>query len=259
VATDQVVRRAIVRPPSAALGRCELSYLDRCAIDVERAVAQHAAYVAALRALHVEVEVLAPEAELADATFVEDPAVVVDEVAVITNPGVASRRPEVPTVAAALAKWRTLVHIAEPATLEGGDVLVAEKKVFVGRSKRTNAAGIEELGALLAPHGYQVQGVELDGCLHLKTAVGYLGDGVFLVNDTWLDASVFGGEQVAVDSAEPFGANAVPVNGVLLVPASAPRTAKRLAERGYEIVTLDIGELEKAEAGLTCMSLRFRG
>jgi dimethylargininase len=259
VATEhEVTRRAIVRPPSAALARCELSYLDRRAIDVDRAVAQHAAYTAALRDLGVVVDELPPEPDLPDATFVEDPAVVLDELAVIARPGVASRRPEVPSIAAALERWRALAPIEAPGTLEGGDVLVADKTIFVGRSKRTNAQGIEQLRTFAAPHGYTVQAVDLGDCLHLKTAVAYLGRGVFLVNARWLDPAVFAGTTIHVDADEPFGANAVPVNGAVLVPASAPRTAERLSDN-YDTRSLAIDELEKAEAGLTCMSLRFRG
>jgi dimethylargininase len=239
------------------LGACELSFLERVTIDVDRALAQHRAYVAALEALCVAVEALPPEPDLADATFVEDPAIVLDELAIICRP-VASRRPEVPSIAAAVARWRALVHIDEPGTLEGGDVLVVDRRVFVARSQRSNAAGIAQLAELVAPHAYTVEPVDISGCLHLKSAVSHLGDGAFLVNPTWIDAGVFAPRaSIDVDPAEPFAANTVSFDGTVLMPASAPRTIDRVRAMGFEVVPVAVDELEKAEAGLSCMSLRF--
>ena len=175
-------RIAIVRPPSAALARCELTHLARHPIDVARAVAQHATYAALLRDLGAEVEVLPPEPDLPDAVFVEDVAVVLDELAVITNPGAPSRRPEVDGVAAAVARHRPVHRMPAPATLDGGDIVVVDRTLYVGRSTRTNPEGVAWLRAVLGPYGYTVTAVDLGPCLHLKSACTYLGEGVVLTN-----------------------------------------------------------------------------
>lgn len=248
--------RAIVRPPSAAISRCALSFLERQPIDFARALEQHAAYVGALRAAGADVRTLPPQDDLPDAAFVEDTAVVVDECAVITRPGIESRRPETATVAAALAEVRPLVSIHQPGTIEGGDVLQVGRTLFAGQTPRTNAEGTRQLAAALAPYGYDVIAVTPAGCLHLKSAVTCIGTETVLVNPEWIDIDVFSRWRcVPVAPEEPFGANALLVGGVVHVTASAPLTRRKLDALGFTTAALDTSEFEKAEAALTCLSL----
>ena len=249
---------AIVRPPSPALSRCELTFLERQPIDIERASAQHYAYVAALRAQRCTVNVLPPEEDLPDAAFVEDAAIVLDECAVITHPGVESRRGEVDAVAVALEAHRPLHRIAAPGTIEGGDVLRVGRTLFAGRTARTNEDGIRQLVEFVAPYGYEVVAVDLHGCLHLKSAVTYAGRETVLLNPEWVDVGVFARWQaVPVAQEEPYGANVLLVSDTLHVAASAPQTQRKLEALGFRTVALDTSEFEKAEAALTCLSLLF--
>ena len=250
--------RAIVRLPSPALSRCALTFLDRQAIDFERALAQHAAYVSALQTSGSDVCILPPEPDLPDAVFVEDTAVVVDECAVITRPGIDSRRPETETILAALTAVRPIVRITEPGTLEGGDILRVGRTILAGQTPRTNAEGTRQLAAALGPHGYVVVPIEPAGCLHLKSAVTYIGDETVLVNPAWIDVDLFSRWQcVPVAPEEPFGANALLAGGIVHVAASAPRTRRKLDALGFRTEAIDTSEFEKAEAALTCLSLLF--
>jgi len=249
---------AIVRPPSDALARCELTHLAREPIDLALAREQHAAYAALLRDLGARLVVLPPEPDMPDAVFVEDAAVVLDEIAVITRPGAPSREPEVASVAAALAGFRPLARLTPPATLDGGDVLLVERTLYVGRSSRTNPAGIEQLAGHLAAHGYTVRPVPVDGALHLKSACSYLGRAVLLANPQWVDATAFPGLTILpVDPAEPRGANTLRVGGTIVMAEGFPRTRGRVEAAGFAVRTLALSELQKAEAGGSCMSLLF--
>ncbi len=247
---------AITRKVSPALARCELTHLERVPIDLDLAAEQHEAYELALAALGCRVVSLPAEPELPDSVFVEDVAVVVDEVAVITRPGAPSRRRETPAVAVALARYRPLAVIEPPGTLDGGDVLRLGPRVLVGASGRTNAEGIARLGALLAPHGYAVEAVPVTGCLHLKSAVTQVAPDAVLVNPGWVDLAAFGGfATIAVDPAEPYAANALMVGGAAILPAAFPRTAERLERAGVRLVPVDVSELAKAEGAVTCCSI----
>jgi dimethylargininase len=238
------------------MARCELTHLARQPIDVELARRQHADYEALLAELGCEVERVAPAPELPDSVFVEDTAVVLDEIAVLTRPGAPSRRDEVEAVGAALARHRPLVEIFAPATLDGGDVLRVGRRVFVGLSARTDEAGIAQLTRHLAPHGYEVVGVPLDGCLHLKSAVTLVAPGVLLLNPSWVDgASLVGHERIEVDPGEPFAANALRVGETVVLAATFARTRARLEAAGIEVRTVDVSELAKAEGGVTCCSI----
>jgi dimethylargininase len=250
---------ALTRDISPALQECELTHLAREPIDIERARRQHDAYEDALRGLGCEVRRLSAGPNMPDSVFIEDTAVVLDEVAVITRPGAPSRRGETAAVADALAAHRPLVHIEAPGTLDGGDVLVAECTVFVGRSERTNEAGIEQLRDAVAGFGYVVRGVPLHGCLHLKTAVTHVGGGRLLINRGWVPAEAFAGwELIDVEPGEPFAANALRVGGRIIHPDAFPRTRSRLEAHGLEVVPVPADELAKAEGGVTCCSLVFR-
>jgi len=252
------MRMAITRAVSEALARCELTHVVRAPIDLERARAQHAAYEARLAALGCEVVRLPAEPTMPDAVFVEDAAVVLAEVGIVARPGAAPRRAEIYTIAPALEPYRTLVEIQPPATLDGGDVLVVDRMIFVGRSTRTNDAGRAQLTGAVAPFGYDVRPVNVRGCLHLKSAVTDVGAGRLLLNRDWVDAGAFGDfELVDVDPAEPFAANALRVGDTVIHPEPFARTRARLEQRGVRVEPVDLSELAKAEGGVTCCSLIF--
>jgi len=250
---------AYTREVSPTLADCELTHLAREPLDVARAAQEHEAYEALLSRLGATVRHLPAEPTLPDAVFVEDTAVVLDEIAVITRPGAASRRPETPSTAAALAAHRSLAHIQEPGTLDGGDVLVAGGRVFVGVSSRTNRVAIEQLDAVLRPFDYDVIPVCFDGCLHLKSCVTQVADDLVLLNPAWVDPRVFAGYRaVAVDAAEPHAANALALGGSVIHPRHFPRTRARLEAEGLRVAPIAMSELAKAEAGVTCCSILVR-
>ena len=249
---------AVTRAVSPEINRCELGFLPRQEIDVAKAIEQHHCYEACLRELGVEVISLPAEPGLPDCMFVEDPAVVVNEVAVMTRMGVESRRAEANRLSTMLARFRPLKWLREPATLEGGDVLRLGSTLYVGLSARTNQAGIDQLAAILKPFGYTVHAVAVRGCLHLKSGCCAIGEHRILANRGWVDTSAFSGcEIIDVPPEEPAAANVLTIADTALVPAAYPRTAEMLEGLGWRVRRLDISELMKAEAGLTCSSLLF--
>ena len=247
---------ALTRAVSPTLADCELTHLERLVIDVERAAAQHAAYEALLRSLGVVVVPVSAAPEHPDAVFVEDTAIVLDDVAVITRPGAESRRGELDGVASMLANYRQLLTMSAPATLDGGDVVRMRRTLYVGRSGRTNDAGIEQLRRLVAPHDYRVVAVDFAGCLHLKSAASAIADDTVLLNPAWVSASAFPGrDAVVIDASEPHGANALRIGDSLIYSSEYPRTAAKLAQRGLRVCEVDLSELAKAEGAVTCCSL----
>ncbi len=233
-----------------------MGYLPRRSIDFQKASEQHTLYEACLAELGLSVLQLAPEPELPDAVFVEDTAVVVQELAVMTRPGAASRRPEVESVARMLSRYRPLRWIQDPATLDGGDVIHADRTLFVGTSLRTNAEGIRQLAHEVAPLGYAVESVDMRDCLHMKSACCHLGHGTVLANRAWVDTTALRGFRIVdVAPQEPWAANVLVIGETVVMPASFPATARMLANMGWNVRPLDVSELMKAEAGVTCMSL----
>ena len=249
---------AITRAVSPSINRCELTFLDRQEIDLARAREQHRRYEDCLRELGVRVISLPAEPDYPDSIFVEDPAVVVDEVAVIANLGVESRRGEAESIARALGYFRALMFIGEPGTLEGGDVLRMGRRVFVGLTPRTNARGAAQLSAVLTPCGYSVETVQLKGCMHLKSGCTALSDTAILANREWVDTAVFDGiEIVDVAPDEPHAGNVLRIGETVVMAESFPKTRETVERLGYRVKTLDVSELMKAESGLTCSSLLF--
>lgn len=249
---------ALVRPVSASLPACALTHRAREPIDVARAREEHAAYVHLLADLGATVVTLAAADELPDAVFVEDTAVVLDEVAVITRPGAGSRRPETAAVRAALARYRPLAGIEAPGTLDGGDVLRLGRRLFVGRSGRTSDEGILQLRFLVRPHGYEVIPVDFTGCLHLKSAVTDVTDRLLLINPAWVDGAAFPGfDLLAVDPSESDAANALRLGLGVVYPSRHAGTARLLERAGVRVLPVPAGEVAKAEGGVTCCSLIF--
>ncbi|HEX7419534.1 MAG TPA: arginine deiminase family protein [Thermoanaerobaculia bacterium] len=247
---------ALTRALSPRISECELTYLDREPIDYVRAAAQHEAYERLLEKHGCTLVHVDPAPEHPDGVFVEDAAIVVDEVAVITRPGAESRRGETDSVAKVLARYRPLFQIEAPATIDGGDVLRVGRKLFVGRGQRTNNEGIAQLRNCLAPFGYQVIATAFHGCLHLKSAVTMLDERTLLFNPDWVDA-IDGFEMISVDSAEPFAANVLRRGSVVIAGAEQPRTNRLLEQRGYKVDIVAMSELLRAEAGVTCCSVVF--
>ena len=247
---------AITREVSPTLGDCALTFLERSSIDVAKATAQHRGYVGILREFGAHVVSLPADAAYPDGVFVEDPAIVLDEIAVICRLGAESRRGEAVSLAQAIAPFRELKWIREPATIEGGDVVRIGRDLFVGLSQRTNRDGVEQLAELVAPYGYRVTGVDVHGCLHLKSACCSIGDGTVLINRAWIDAAPFG-EYRMIDVAEEWAADVLRIGDAVLMPEGFPRTRDRLEQAGLHTLAIDVSELQKAEAGVTCMSLIF--
>lgn len=246
---------ALVRDVSPHLDAAELTFLDRTPLDVGLAVRQHDAYVQVLTGLGLDVVRLPAAPELPDGCFVEDVLVVVDDLAVLTRPGAASRRPEVDSAVEAVERLglRT-VRIAEPATLDGGDVLQIGRDVFVGLGTRTNAAAVDQLRELLDPLGRRVVPVAVTGCLHLKTGATALPDGTVVAVPEWLDVAAFGDREVLA-VPEPAGADLLLVGEDVVLSASAPLTAELVRSRGFRARPVELSELERAEAGPTCLSV----
>jgi dimethylargininase len=240
---------------------CQLAFLERQPIDIGKAIAQHGQYEACLKSLGIAVVPLPAIPELPDAVFVEDPAIVLDEVAIMTRMGAESRRGESASLAEAVARFRPLRWIADPGTLEGGDVVRIGSTLFVGRCARRNDAGIAQLACELAPFGYAVEAVGMRNCLHLKSACTYLGRATVLANRGWVDLKDLHSpgvlSHIDVAPGEPAAADVLAVGNTVIVPASFPATARILERAGWRVLPIDVSELQKAEAGVTCMSLIF--
>ena len=247
---------AITREVSSSINGCELAFHARQPIDVAKAIAQHKAYRNCLAELGARIVSLPAEPGLPDAVFVEDAAVVLDEIAVIAHMGAASRRPEAASMAEALMRYRPLEFLKAPATLDGGDVMRVGRSLFVGLTRRTNRPGVEQLSNMVRPHGYKMEPVKVTGCLHLKSGCSYVGNDTILINRSWIDAAPLRGfELLDVPEDETNAANALLLNDVVILPESFPKTRALLEKRGFRVRTVDVSELQKAEAGVTCCSL----
>ncbi len=247
---------ALTRAVSPTIIECELTHLARAPIDPVLATEQHHAYERALESLGCAVERVAPAPELPDAVFIEDTAIVLPEVAIITRPGAQSRRAETPAVAAALSSFREVRTMPAHVTLDGGDVLVIRRTIYVGASERSSAEGHAALRHMLSRFGYDVRSVRMRDCLHLKTAVTLIADDLVLHNPQWVDAMEFDGvNSLEVDPREPFASNALRVNGVVLHDRAYASTRERMERLGLRVHPIDASELAKAEGGVTCCSL----
>jgi len=250
---------ALTREISPAIERCELTHLARLPIDLDKARAQHREYERVLEGLGCQVERLPAGDDLPDSVFIEDIALVFDEIAIISRPGASSRLGEVPAVECAVARFRPCQRIESPGTLDGGDVLVAGRSVFVGCSTRTNREAVEQLRGALLPFGYRVEPVTVRGALHLKSAVTPVGDNLLLVNHEWAPVDAFRAMEIlSTHPLESHGANALRVGDALVYPQAFPRTRDMLERRGLDVRAVDLSELAKAEGAATCCSLVFK-
>jgi dimethylargininase len=252
--------KAITREVSRNISDCELTFRERECVDYERAVRQHEDYCELLRRAGVEVLTLEACDDNPDCCFVADTAVVLDEVAVIASPGAASRRAEITAVEKALFPYREIARIPLPARLDGGDVLLMGKQLFVGRSVRTNSEGIEALARITRPFGYDVTPIPVTGSLHLTTACSAINEETVLINPLWIDASAFAHRWVlTVPQDEPWAASTMRLGqACICVEAGAPRTLELLGKHCAEVSVLDISEFRKAEGSLPCLSILFQ-
>lgn len=247
---------AIVRRPGSDLG-AGITTAALGAPSYAAACRQHEAYVSELERAGLEVEVLEPLSGHPDAYFVEDVAVVLDTVAVLTRPGSASRRGEVAAMEGVLGRYRELVRIEAPGTLDGGDVLVVGGRGFIGLSERTNLTGAQQLAAVLAGNGITSALVEVGSGLHFKSNVNAVSDELLLVAEGTETEELAGFEVITVPAEEAYAANCLWVNDTVLVPAGFPRARALLDAAGLATVEVDVSEMRKMDGGLTCMSLRF--
>lgn len=249
---------ALTRPVSPSIINCQLSFIDRQPIDFAIAQRQHADYEQALTNLGAQICRVPAAPQLPDACFVEDNAVVLDEIAVICAMGTESRRPEIDAVAAALMPYRKLARLTPPATLEGGDVLAVGRTLYVGMTARTNEAGIAQLRAIVQPFGYEVRAVNVTGCLHLKSACAFLGRDTILINPDWIDPQVFSGFSILdVPVDEPMSADILRIGETLVFPKAYVSLSALLRDRGFTVQPVDLSEFQKAEGGPTCLSVLF--
>lgn len=247
---------ALTRALSPRISECELTYLDRAPIDYARAAAQHDLYEELLERHGCTIVRVDATPDHPDGVFVEDAAVVVDEIGVITRSGAESRRGETDSIGHVVGRYRPLCQIEAPGTIDGGDVLHVGRRLYAGPGQRTNDEGIAQLRACLAPFGYEVIATDFRGCLHLKTAVTMIDERTLLYNPDWVDR-IDGFEMIAVDRAEPFAANVLRLRDVVILGAEQSRTRRLLDQRGYRTDVTPMSELLKAEAGVTCCSLIF--
>jgi dimethylargininase len=249
------ISQILVRLPAADLSGGELTHLQPVPINSVRAAEQHAEYRETL-GRHAPVTILDPLEGQPDSVFVEDALLALPEAFVLLRSGAASRRNEGEALAPFLPHDRPIVRIADPATVDGGDLLWIGKQLFVGLTSRTNKAGAEALAALLSPFGYNVVPVMLADALHLKTAVTALTPELLLVNPAWLPDDAFAGfSRIECDPGEPFAANSLTLGGIVHLAEAHEHTAMRIRAEGFSVVTVDQSEFAKMEAGLTCMSV----
>jgi dimethylargininase len=250
--------RALTHRVSSRITDCELTFVERTPIDLELARRQHADYEVLLTRLGVMVKTLAENNEYPDACFVEDTAIVIDELAVICSMGVSSRRGETPLIAKELSNYRKLNHISLPATIEGGDVLRVGKQILVGESKRTNTAGIRALSDIVTPVGYKVIAVPTKAGLHFKSGCTAIDEETLFVNPDWIDTEGLKGFKLLLTpSEEPASANLLKVGKTVCLQSEFPRAIDLIQSVVERVETVDMSELRKAEAGLTCSSIIF--
>jgi dimethylargininase len=251
-------RIALVRRPSPRMAEGIVTHIDRTPVDPALAAEQHAAYVSALAAAGWAVREVEPADDLPDSAFIEDTMVVCDGLAVLTRPGAEERRAEIAGAeAAALELGLAIARIEAPGTLDGGDVLQVGATVYVGRGGRTDGEGIRQLRRHLAPRGRTVVPVPLKAVLHLKSAVTALPDGTLIAADPELvDTAPFPTLRLV---PEEGGAHVVLIaDGTVLMATSAPRSAALFEDLGFDVVAVDVGEFEKMEGCVTCLSVLVR-
>jgi dimethylargininase len=251
---------ALTHVPSPNMNSAIRTHSELQDIDVSLAKKQHDAYRLALAKAGAEVRLLDVNREHPDCVFIEDTAIVLDEIAIVTSMGAESRQSEPAGIEIELARYRTtMTRVLPPATVEGGDVVAVDKMLFVGQTALTNRAGIDALARITEPFGYVVIPVPVEGCLHLKTACTALPDGALLINPKWLPTlePLKKMDCVEVDPSEPNGANVVVIGENVCMSDAYPRTAERIRQHTKDVHTVALSEFAKADGCATCLSLVF--
>jgi len=247
---------AIVRDVAESYDQCVTTQQE--SIDVPLAKTQHQHYCNALKKAGVELIHIDADNRLPDCCFVEDTAIIVDDVAIITNPGARSRREEVAAMEKAISKYRTVHRISPPATIDGGDVLKVGKKIFVGLSQRTTQDSIDQVAQMVKSSNYEVIPVPIHKTLHLKSAVTALSDSYIIMAQGFFDARIFTGyEKIEVPPGEEYAANCLSVNENIFIPRGFPQTKSLIVRAGFSIVELENSEFRKGDGALTCLSVLF--
>jgi dimethylargininase len=248
---------AVTHLPSPNLQGGERTYVGHEPIDAALALRQHEQYCDALRECGASVLTLDENRDMPDCVFVEDTAIVLDEVAIMMSMGAESRRGEPPAIERALEDFRPIEHVRLPATIDGGDVVRSGRTIYVGASPRTNTAGIQSLRDIVRPFGYTVTAVPVHGCLHLKSGCSALPDGRFLVNADWIDVAPLDGALVHVPKNETWSGDVLAIDDTIIVSDAFPETIALLRQY-FSVVPVCVSEFAKAEGGVTCLSLVFR-
>ena len=249
---------AIVREVPDSFTQCVTSFIGSEPIDVNLARKQHKVYCETLVHLGLKLINLPADNSLPDCCFVEDTAIVLEELAIITKPGVSSRVAETIEMQRALDPVKMLYYIKSPGTIEGGDVLKIDKKLYIGTSSRTNEEGIKQVNEILSPLGYSIIPVTIKGTLHLKSVVTYLGKNTIILAEGHLDETIFSEyDKVIVPVEEAYCANCLEINGKVLIPKGYPYTKSLLVQKGFDVIELDMSEFKKADGALTCKSILF--
>ena len=251
--------KAIVKKPSKKMVN-GISTADLGKPDYRTALKQHKNYIKTLKECGVEIEVLKADENYPDSMFVEDPAVVTDEFAIITNLGAESRKGEEKEIKSVLKKYysKNIHEIKYPGTLEGGDVMQVEDHFYIGVSDRTNKDGAKQFINYVEKYNYKGTIVEFEDILHLKTGVAYIGDNTLIVTDTLIDKEEFEDfNKIKINESEKYAANCIRINDYVILPKGYPDTKKDLLKEGFDIKTVDVSEYKKIDGGLSCLSLRF--
>lgn len=254
--------KAITRKPCRALiDGISTAQFGEGTPDYDKAIMQHAKYVETLRSLGLEVTVLEGDERFPDSCFVEDPAVVMEGCAVITNPATDSRNGEKIDIVDVIRKFYSddrIFHIEAPGTMEGGDVMLVGKHFFVGQSDRTNAEGARQFNEIVTKFGYTSSTVEVTEGLHLKDFVIYLENNNMLVTEKMDKEPAFKDfNRFIVDPDELYAINSLNINGTVLCPDGYPKTQKIIEDLGYPIILMNTNEFRLIDGSLTCLSLRF--
>jgi dimethylargininase len=249
---------AVTNVPSPLLHLGVRTFADEASLDHAMALRQHEQYRGALRQCGCRVVTLEVNRQFPDSVFVEDTALVLDEIAIMMSPGAASRRDEPRGIEPTLREYRDVVRVEPPATIDGGDIVRAGRRLFVGASQRTNTAGIQALAELSGDYGYEVTAIPVHGCLHLKSACSALPDGRFLVNSNWIDVSPLPSDRLLeVPANEAWAGDVLVIGSRIIVSDAFPETIALLEREGWEAVPVAVSEFAKVEGGVTCLSLVF--
>lgn len=252
---------AIVRKPAHSVINGIDDYADLGKPDYSKAIQEHESYVSLLTKLGIKVTILDALEDYPDSCFVEDPAVVTDEFAVITNPTRSSRTKEREKIRPTIEKFYQedrIFEIKEPGHLEGGDVMSVGKTFYIGLSARTNQEGIDQFTEIADKFGQEVIAVPVNEFLHLKTGTTYMGNNKLLVVGEYIDSPYFKKfEQLRVPEKENYAVNCINTGNGVIMPVGFPAVKEMLTQHGFKTHEINMSEFSKIDGGLTCLSLRF--